>query len=258
MFPCGYREDGFRPGSDCTPPRAGFPWPGSRGGRPWPSARPAFGTVTPFFWQSSTRRQSPQRGRRARHTARPWSMRRWLKAIQCSRGTTRTRSRSAPTASVRRVRPIRRVIRPTWVSTTIPSASPNPTPSTTLAVFLPTPGRATSSASVRGTAPVPLHKGPATTEDVAGLGPEKPRAPDRLLEILLPGGGEFCGRPPATEQLRGDHVHPLVRALGRENRRHNELEGGVEFQRAARVGIERGQAEGHAPSELGPPVPSTL
>lgn len=94
-----------------------------------------------------------QAGRRAEQIDRPSSINKWLYLIQSSGGSTFMRSLSACTASMCFVRPRRREIRPTWVSTTTPSACPNPLPRTTLAVFRPTPGNATNSDSCRGTLP---------------------------------------------------------------------------------------------------------
>ena len=101
----------------------------------------------------STSTQASQRGWRDWQSVRPCAIRRWLKAIHSGFGMTRIRSCSARTASKCRVRPSRRAMRPTWVSTTTPSARPNAQPSTTLAVLRPTPGKRMSSASVCGTFP---------------------------------------------------------------------------------------------------------
>src|SRR5881227_3867358 len=61
-------------------------------------------------------------------------------------------SASILTGSVLLVRRSRRVSRVTWVSTANPGM-PNATPSTTLAVFLPTPGKVTRSSIRGGTSP---------------------------------------------------------------------------------------------------------
>jgi hypothetical protein len=75
------------------------------------------------------------------------------KKIQAWRGTTAISARSIRTGSRCRVSPRRRATRVMWVSTTIPEAIPQPAPSTTLAVFRPTPGSAVSAAMVHGTSP---------------------------------------------------------------------------------------------------------
>ena len=77
----------------------------------------------------------------------------WANQIQSFFGTTRRRSCSIFTGSVRFVRPNRPDNLVTWVSTTIPEAIPYAVPSTTFAVFLPTPASAVISSIVFGTWP---------------------------------------------------------------------------------------------------------
>ncbi len=106
--------------------------------------------------QSSAMGHAVQRGRRAWQTWRPCRTPAIEKAIQSAGGTIAIRSRSIATGSSLRVRPSRRATRAMCVSTTIPAAMPCPAPRTTLAVFLPTPGRRTRSSMVRGTWPACL------------------------------------------------------------------------------------------------------
>src|SRR5690242_2261569 len=92
-------------------------------------------------------------GLRAMHTARPWRISVCANHVHLSRGTTAMRSRSIFTGSFSFVRPSSVASRATCVSTTIPSLFRNQVPSTTFAVFRPTPGSSTSCSMVSGTSP---------------------------------------------------------------------------------------------------------
>ena len=164
------------------------------------------------------------------------------------------RSRSTFTGSFSSVSPVRRLRRPTCVSTTTPEAIPNATPSTTLAVLRPTPASATSSSSVPGDlAAVFLHEVGAARLDVLRLVAEETGALDVLLEPLdrqPPRGPRRWG---SRRTVFGDLVDPLVGALGREDRRHQELNGRLEAERALGVGVVGLQAAEHA-AGLGLPL----
>jgi hypothetical protein len=86
-------------------------------------------------------------------TARPWLINRCDRSVHLGCGKSRIRSCSTFSGSVAEVRRRRRAIRPTCVSTVMPSFLPKALPRTTLAVFRPTPGRARSSSIVSGTRP---------------------------------------------------------------------------------------------------------
>src|SRR5690606_16170380 len=124
--------------------------PAGPGVVPYPAT---LGTTTAEEGQRSLSGQRSQRAVRAVHTARPWSITRCVNTTRDSGGRRGSRSRSTRSGSSSRVSPRRYAIRLTWVSTTTPSAIPKPTPSTTFAVFRPTPGSSTSSSRVFGTSP---------------------------------------------------------------------------------------------------------
>src|SRR6184192_595312 len=102
--------------------------------------------------QKSFITHSGQRGTRATQTRRPCRISRKPRPVHSEAGINFVTSDSILTGSVLRVRPSRRVSRVTWVSTANPGM-PNATPSTTLAVFLPTPGKVTRSSIRGGTSP---------------------------------------------------------------------------------------------------------
>ena len=145
----------------------------------------------------------------------------WLVMSHSSRGISAHRSRSIFGGSVFFVHPRRCAIRCTCVSTTTPSGAPNATPSTTFAVFRPTPGSATSSSSVWGTSP------PCTSTSARA-------EPDDRLRLLpenpdprpTNGSTSRTGRPPrararpgsARRGLRRDLVHRHVGRLRRAAR----------------------------------------
>ena len=125
-----------------------------------------------------------------------------------------------------------------WVSTVMPGM-PNALPSTTLAVLRPTPGSVTRSLRrARHLAAEPLAHRLGHADDRGGLRAEEPgRHDDRFhlgaIGARVVGGGRVLG-----EQHRGDHVHPLVGALGGQDRRDQQLERVGEVELDVRVGIQ--------------------
>ena len=97
--------------------------------------------------------QTPQAGRRASHTLRPWKMTRSVVRVHRSRGTRAMRRASTAAGSSPSARPSRFVTRRTCVSTAMPSLTSKAWPRTTFAVLRPMPGRVTSASMVRGTSP---------------------------------------------------------------------------------------------------------
>src|SRR6266705_2496334 len=96
--------------------------------------------------------QAPHAGRRAWQTRRPCQISRCESMVHSERGNSAPTSASTLTGSVSVVQPSLAASRPKWVSTVMPG-TPNAFPSTTLAVFLPTPGSVTRSFRRRGTSP---------------------------------------------------------------------------------------------------------
>src|SRR5690606_16017605 len=74
-------------------------------------------------------------------------------------------------------------------------------------------------------------------EQALRLVPVEPRGADDLLQLLLPRRRKIVRRGVAREQRRRDLVHPLVRALRREDRRREQLERVAMVQRALRVRV---------------------
>ena len=172
-------------------------------------------------------------GLRATHQRRPCWIMRWLKATHSRRGTTAIRSCSIFTGSFWRVSPSRRLTRATWVSTTIPEAMPKAVPRMTLAVLRPTPGSSTSCSSLVGhLAVVLLDQHAAGGLDVLGLVAEKAGALHGLFQLGQRRGGEMGRTGILAKQRRRDHVDPLVGALGREDRGHQQFQRRLEVQRA--------------------------
>ena len=77
-------------------------------------------------------------------------------------------------------------------------------------------------------------------QDVGGFHPVKPAGEDRLFQFFSPAGGERGGVRPAFEKLPCDHVHAFVRALGRKDRRDEELKWRHMLQKAL-LGAVNGQ-----------------
>src|SRR5206468_3298794 len=138
---------GLLPPSEAHPEeRAVLPGPFAR---PLRVRRPDY---TRLDGQRSLITQSSQRGARASQTRLPCQISRCGKRPQSARGTSFIRPRSILTGSSCRVSPSRCERRRTCVSTTIPCGLPS-SAATTLAVLRATPGRRTSSSTVRGTSP---------------------------------------------------------------------------------------------------------
>ena len=67
------------------------------------------------------------------------------------------------------------------------------------------------------------------------------RRADVLLEDLEVGLGEVLRAAVLFEELRRHNVHPVISALGGEDRRHQELQRIVMDERALRVAIDAGE-----------------
>ena len=170
-------------------------------------------------------------------TRRPCQISRWLIMAHSSRGSSAIRSRSMRMASVPRVSASRPVSRITWVSTVTPSLIPKALPSTTFAVFRPTPGSGRNSSIVRGTSPAwsAIRARARPTRWRALL--RKNRVTNHVLHVGDARAGERCRVRPAAEQFGGHHVHPRVGALRAEDGGPDQLERICEGQLAMRVGI---------------------
>ena len=73
---------------------------------------------------------------------------------------------------------------------------------------------------------------------------KKPVDFTRVLQLRDLRARHLAWRGKAAEQGRGHHVHPLIGALGGEDRGNEELEGVLVVQHAARVGIFRDERAG--------------
>jgi hypothetical protein len=69
------------------------------------------------------------------------------------------------------------------------------------------------------------------------LVPEKSRGPDVLLQFMEGGAGVVPGRPVLAEKTLGYLVHPLIRALSGEDRRHQKFQRTGEIKAAFGIGI---------------------
>ena len=129
-------------------------------------------------------------------------------------------------------------MRATWVSTTTPEAIPKAVPSTTLAVFRPTPGSSTRTSSSWGTWP-PCCSTRTRQQPwmLLALLRKKPVLWMSRFELRERRLGVVGGRAVLLEQVLGDQVHPLVGTLGREDRGHQKLQRVAEIERALGVGI---------------------
>ena len=185
--------------------------------------------------------QASQLGRRASQTRRPCQMRRCGKRAQSWRGTIRIRSRSIFAGSSCFVSPRRCESRRTCVSTTIPCATPR-SDATTFAVFLPTPGRRTSSSRRSGTSPVVLlEQHPHSAAEVLGLLPERPRRTDVGFQLLDRNGEVVLWPPILPEEPFRDAVHGHVGRLRRKHDRDEELDRVLEPECDGRVRMCRGE-----------------
>ena len=70
--------------------------------------------------------------------------------------------------------------------------------------------------------------------------------------------GIVRGRAIFAEQVFGDDVHPLVRTLGGEDRRHEQFQRRVEVQRTRGVGVVAAEQADDRPQFLASPGPSGL
>ena len=74
-------------------------------------------------------------------------------------------------------------------------------------------------------------------QEVASLGSKKTGRPDQGFEVAGEGHRETGGIGKTAEQLGGDHIDPSIRALGREDGRHQKLVGIGVSQGADGLGI---------------------
>ena len=166
---------------------------------------------------------------------------------------TAPRSRPRPcTGSSSWVQPSRRASRPKWVSTVMPG-TPKALPSTTFAVLRPTPGSVTRSRSRLGTSPPkPLAERLPEAQDASRLGAEEAGRLDHRLQLGAVGGRVGRGGAVAREERRRHEVHPHIRALRRQDRRHQQLAAGRRSRaRSARPGRSR-RARGTCGGRGGP------
>ena len=77
----------------------------------------------------------------------------------------------------------------------------------------------------------------AAADDALGFITEKPKAVDDLLDVFGFGVGEIGGGFVFRKQLRCDHVHGFVGALGGENGGDEQLQGIAMLQLAMRFGV---------------------
>lgn len=94
---------------------------------------------------------------------------------------------------------------------------------------------------VRHFAIMAIAQGLSHPDDIAGLGPEEAGRLDDLLEFLPIRRREIRRGPIAVEQRRCHLVHPDIGALGAQNRRHQQLQRGLEVEFAAGIGILDGE-----------------
>src|SRR5438094_8221368 len=151
------------------------------------------------------------------HTRHPCRSRVCENHVHLSRGTSAIRSRSIFAGSSCFVRPSSVERRWTWVSTTTPSFLPNHVPSTTFAVFRPTPGSWTSCSIVSGTAP-PWRSTSACAIPMIDLVLLR-KNPVLWISCSRTwiGAGVVSGGAILREQGGGDHVDPRIGRLGRED-----------------------------------------
>ena len=141
------------------------------------------------------------------------------------------------TGSSDSVQPKRRASRPKCVSTVIPGM-PKALPSTTLAVFRPTPGSVTRSSSrPRHLAVVLVHEPVAQGQQVPGLGAEEAGGLDDGFQLGRIGLGHAPGIRVAGEQQRRDLVDQHIGGLRGEHRGHHQLERAAEIQLGVRVRV---------------------
>ena len=90
--------------------------------------------------------------------------------------------------------------------------------------------------------------------DVLGLVAEEAGALNHFFQLLDRRIGHFASRRPAAEQFRRDHVHARVGALGRKDRRDQQLERRFVFEgtsRARIIGLETANDAGRMGDCLG-------
>ena len=81
------------------------------------------------------------------------------------------------------------------------------------------------------------HQGSGTGAKRSRFGSIKSSRVDDLLQLFLGNRRQGSGIGTAGKEGRGDLIHPLISALGRENGGHEKLKRGGEMQRAVGIGI---------------------
>jgi hypothetical protein len=82
-----------------------------------------------------------------------------------------------------------------------------------------------------------INEGSAATPETLRLVPEEARGPNVILQFMEGGAGVVPGRTVLVEKALGYLVHPLIRALGGEDCRHQEFQRIGEIQAALGVWI---------------------
>ena len=149
--------------------------------------------------------------------------------------------------SISTVRPSRFDSRFTCVSTKM-AGWPKAVPSTTFAVFRPTPGSAVRLSMESGTWPrCSAGDGACHRLDGLGLLAEEPRPLDQLLDPGRLGRGQGVRRRELGEQRRRHLVDHLVGALGRQDGGDDQLPGRAMIELAPGVGIASWRGRGRSP-----------
>ena len=73
--------------------------------------------------------------------------------------------------------------------------------------------------------------------NIGCLGAEEPGGLDEAFKIRAIGTREVRGGRVGPEECRGDLIDPHIGALGREHRRHKELEGRRKIELAVGIGV---------------------
>jgi hypothetical protein len=117
----------------------------------------------------------------------------------------------------------RRDSRSTCVSTTTPTAIPYHDPSTTFPSSAPPPAAAESPPSSAEPSPQTPRQHPRRTLDRLRLIPKESRRPNQLLKLRQGSRSHRLRRRKRLEQRRSHQIHPHIRTLRRQNRRHRQL-----------------------------------
>ena len=168
-------------------------------------------------------------------------MSQWLQSVQCWRGTSFIRSRSIFSGSVWRVRRSRCESRTTCVSTTMPSSFPKGCPGPRSRFSGPRPAAPAVRPSFPARGLCISRRAPPPPRDALGFVPEEAGGTNCILHLVLLSVCVSCGAAVFREKRRSDKIDPLVRALGGENCRDQQLQGIAKIQFAARAWINLGQ-----------------